>query len=171
VEQRITGVGNAIGKEDRMASVPAPPHSVRPTISGRATSVRFDPIVAERVERAAHLTRQSPDSFVRWAADLAARSILLEDAVRRYREGERSLSELADETGLAVEAIMDAVAAAGGVRDNPAGLDAATEMFLASSRTAAKRSGASTLWRLADRVVAESFSRSRRRRSRNEPKR
>jgi hypothetical protein len=130
-------------------------------------ALRLDPAIAQRVAHAARLTRRSPDAFVRWATDLASRSVVLEDAVRRYRRGERSLSELADESGLAVEELMDAVAAAGGVGDRP---DAGPSMFLASVRSAMESLDITNLMHLATQATGtpekpESKERPRRRAS------
>lgn len=58
-----------------------------------------------------------------------ARQVLLAYAVDRHRKGEASFSELAQETGLAVEEIMEAMAL-------PA--HEAREMFLTNCRTVAK---------------------------------
>jgi hypothetical protein len=127
-------------------------------------ALRLDPATAQRVAHAARLTRRSPDAFVRWATDLASRSIVLEDAVRRYRRGERSLSELADETGLAVEELMDAVAAAGGIGDQP---DSGPSMFLASVRSAMESHDVTNQMHLAVQATGmpESKERERRRAS------
>ena len=96
----------------------------------RTVSVRLDPVAARRLERAARLMKQSRGAFLEKAGDETARRVLLEWAVSRHRQGGRSFSELADETGLAVEEIMDAV----GARDQ----EAALEMFLASCKTVAE---------------------------------
>ena len=96
----------------------------------RTISVRLDPAAARRLERAAHLMKQSRDAFLGKAGDEMARRILLKWAVTRYRQGERSCSQLAEETGLAVEEIMGAVG--NGERE------AALAMFLTSCKTVAE---------------------------------
>lgn len=99
----------------------------------RTLSVRMDNEMTRRVERAARLRNQSLGAFLQQAGDEAARRLLLEWTVSRYREGVASASELAQETGLAAEEIMRAV----GATDLQAALDA----FLASCRTVAITQG------------------------------
>ena len=55
--------------------------------------------------------------------------VLLSWSAGRYRQGEASFSELAEETGLAVEEIMESL--------GDQGTDQALNMFLASCRTVA----------------------------------
>ena len=93
-------------------------------------SVRLDQAAARRVAAAARLTNQSRGAFLERAGADAARRILLSDAACRYGQGEASLSELAAETGFAMEEIVDAVG--GHERDTSLAL------FLASCRTAAE---------------------------------
>lgn len=69
----------------------------------------------------------------------------LERAVSSYRRGERSFSELAGETGLSVEEIMDAV----GQGDR----EAALAMFLASCKTVAESEGNPDFMRLGQAAV------------------
>jgi len=73
--------------------------------------------------------KQSRDAFLGKAGDETARRILLKWAATRYRQGERSFSQLAEETGLAVEEIMSAVG--NGDRES------ALAMFLTSCKTVA----------------------------------
>lgn len=89
----------------------------------------MDKDMARRVEHAARLRNQSLGAFLQHAGDETARRLLLEWAVSRHREGLASASELADETGLAVEEIMRAL----GTVDRQAALD----IFVASCRTVA----------------------------------
>ncbi|HEY7067368.1 MAG TPA: hypothetical protein VII06_38265 [Chloroflexota bacterium] len=96
----------------------------------RTISVRLDPAAARRLERAARLMKQSRDAFLGKAGDETARRILLAWAIARYRQGERSFSQLAEETGLTVEEIMGA--AGNGDRE------AALAMFLTSCKTIAE---------------------------------
>lgn len=95
----------------------------------RTLSVRMDKDMTRRLEHAARLRNQSLGAFLQHAGDEAARRLLLEWAVSRHREGPASASELADETGLAVEEIMRAL----GTTDRQAALD----IFVASCRTVA----------------------------------
>ncbi len=96
----------------------------------RTISVRLDAPAARRLERAAGLMKQSRGAFLEKAGDETARRVLLDWAVARHRRGDRSFSELADETGLAVEEIMEAI----GRHDR----EAALVMFLASCKTVAE---------------------------------
>ncbi len=96
----------------------------------RTISVRLDAQAARRLEMAAKLMKQSRGAFLERAGDELARGLLLDWAVARYRRGGASFSELAEETGLAVEEIMEAT--------GQQGQEAALEMFLASCQTIAQ---------------------------------
>ena len=96
-------------------------------------SVRLDATAKRRVERAAQLLKQSTGAFLEKAGEERARDTLLAWALERHLRGEASFSELAEETGLAVEEIM---AAAG-----EQGRDEALQAFLASCRAVAEASG------------------------------
>ncbi len=103
------------------------------TTKKRTISVRLDDRAKQRVQRAARLLRQSSGAFLEKAGEERARRVLLEWALGRYRAGQRSFSALAEETGLAVEEIMEAAGSRG--RED------ALEMFLASCRTVAQTRG------------------------------
>jgi hypothetical protein len=87
---------------------------------------------------------------------------LLEWAIDRYIEGNRSFGELAEETGLSIEEIMRAMEQIGD-RERAAALaamwdrtrDEASEMFLASARSIAHLSGDPEFLRRAERVAAD----------------
>ncbi len=115
--------------------------------SKHTVSVRLDPDSARRLERAARLLRQSQGAFLSRAGDETARRVLLDWAVLRYRSGERSISELAEESGLAVEEIMGAVGSV-----DP---DGALSTFLANAQTAAELEGDADFLRLAHEAVAQ----------------
>ena len=51
--------------------------------------------------------KQSMGTFLEKAGAERARKVLLEWVVSRYQQGEASLSELAEETGLKIEEIVD----------------------------------------------------------------
>lgn len=106
----------------------------------RTISVRLDDAAKQRVERAAGLLKQSSGAFLGKAGDEEAHRILLAWAADRHHQGKASLSELALETGLAVEEIMLAVG--GGNRQE--GLD----LFLSSCRAVAEATGNPKLLRL-----------------------
>jgi uncharacterized protein (DUF1778 family) len=111
----------------------------------RAVSVRLDPEAKRRLEKAAGLTNQTPGDFLRKAGDETARLVLLDWAVARYRDGESTFSELAEQTGLAVEEIMAAM--------SEQGHDAALERFLLICRSIAGEHGGPDFVRLAARAV------------------
>jgi hypothetical protein len=69
-------------------------------------SVRLDERAKRRVEFAARLLRQSSGAFLEKAGDEQARRMLIRWALDRHGRSEASFSELAAETGLAVEEIM-----------------------------------------------------------------
>jgi hypothetical protein len=115
------------------------------TTNKRTVSVRLDSDAARRLEKAARLAKQSRGAFLEKAGDATARRVLLDWAVDRYRQGTHSLSQLAEETGLAVEEIMEALGA-----ENR---DVALEMFLASSATVAETTQNPEFLRLAREAV------------------
>ncbi len=116
------------------------------TPDGRTISVRLDAAASKRLDKAAALMRQSRAGFLGRVGDEAARGILLEWTARRYRQGSATLSELADQTGLAVEELVDHV----GGRERGAAL----EMFLASCRAVAETQHKPGFLRLAEQAVA-----------------
>lgn len=111
----------------------------------RTISVRLDDAAKRRVERAARLLKQSAGAFLERAGEEQARQILLTWAADRHRSGEASFSELAAETGLAVEEIMLAV--------GRQGKQEALEMFLSSCRTVAEAKGSPEFLRLGEEAV------------------
>jgi len=96
----------------------------------RTISVRLDDRAKRRVEKAAKLLKQSSGAFLEKAGEERARQLLLEWAVSGYQRGEASFSELAEETGLSVEEIMEGVGSQG--------KEEVLLMFLASCRTVAE---------------------------------
>ena len=76
---------------------------------------------------------------------MRARQILLDWASDRYRRGDASFSELAQDTGLAVEEIMGSFGSQG--------REEAHEMFLASCRTVAETRGNPEFLRLGQEAV------------------
>lgn len=112
----------------------------------RTVSVRLDPAAERRLEQAAKLLHQSRGAFLQRAGDATARQVLLEWAVARHRRAEASASELAEQTGLAVEEIMAA--------RGDGGKDEALAQFLASCRTVAETQANPEFLRLAEEAVA-----------------
>lgn len=70
-------------------------------------SVPFSLEEMRRLDKAAQLMKQSMGTFLEKAGAERARKVLLEWVVSRYQQGEASLSELAEETGLKIEEIVD----------------------------------------------------------------
>ena len=92
----------------------------------KTVSVRLQDEAGARVSKAAQLARQSKGAFLARAGEEAARQMLLEWAAKRHASGEASLSELAAETGVPVEAISQHASAKRS--------DEAAEMYLTSAR-------------------------------------
>ncbi|MGI8552524.1 MAG: hypothetical protein ACR2PL_17305 [Dehalococcoidia bacterium] len=111
----------------------------------RTIPVQLDEEMERRVEKAEGLLNQSREVFLQKAADDMARKILVDWAVARRHEGMQSFSELAAETGLAVEEIIEALAAHG--------RDEALAMYLASGRTVSATQRNSDFLRLAEEAV------------------
>ena len=108
-------------------------------------SARLDAAAKQQVERVASIRGQSSGAFLEQAGDEHARQVRIAWAVDRHRRGEASFSELAAETGLAIEEIMLAIGSLGEQK----GLD----LFLASCRTAAEASGNPDLLNLGEGAV------------------
>lgn len=116
-------------------------------IRKRTVSVRLDQEEARRLKKAASLAGQSQGAFLQKAGTEMARRTLLSWAVARYRQGEASFSQLAEETGLGVEEIMAAMGSQG--------QEAALEMFLASCETVAATRDNPDFLRMAREAVKE----------------
>jgi hypothetical protein len=99
----------------------------------QTVSVRLGGAAKHRVEHAARIAKQSAGAFLEKAGEDRARQVLLDWALDRHRRGDASFSELADETGLAVEEIMLAI--------GQLGKDDALDAFVASCRTVAEATG------------------------------
>jgi len=78
-------------------------------VHAKTVSVRLAPAAEHRVAKAASLLRQSRGAFLERVGDESARHVLIGWAVERYRRGDVTFSELAQETGLDVEEIMAAM--------------------------------------------------------------
>lgn len=111
----------------------------------RTISVRLDDAAKRQVERAATLSKQSAGAFLGRAGEEEARRALLTWAVAQHGIGRASFSELAQDTGLAVEEIMGAMAAGG--------QEEALAMFLASCRTVAEAKNDPRFLRLGQEAV------------------
>jgi predicted transcriptional regulator len=83
------------------------------TAEHMTVSVRLDDASERRIRKAADLLNQSQSDFLKSAGDHLARRIVLDWAVAQYQQGGWSFGELADETGLAIEEIMQSMSAPG----------------------------------------------------------
>lgn len=79
-------------------------------------TIELDAPAVRRIERAARLTHQAPGAFLSRAVEAVTRQVLLDDAAERWLREEATYSELAAETGLWIEEIMQAVARRNGDR-------------------------------------------------------
>ena len=111
----------------------------------KTVSVRLGDEAGARVSKAAELARQSKGAFLARAGEQAARQMLLEWAVRRHASGEASLSELASETSLPLEAIAEH---AGKQRSSES-----IQMYLTSARRLAKAMKAPRFYEEAKRAA------------------
>lgn len=73
--------------------------------------VELDPASSERIERVARARQQTPGDFLARAGEEAAHRALLDEAIARFERDpdDVGLSELAAESGLAVEEIMEEI--------------------------------------------------------------
>jgi hypothetical protein len=124
------------------------------TIRESALSIQLDTKARQRLEKAAHVVEQTPESFAEQAIDQRARDILLRWAVRRYREGDTTYSLLAEETGLGVVEIMYAM--------SDEGLEEALAAFLDHADTLAEERENPELSRLAQVIATQARETSRR---------
>lgn len=92
----------------------------------KTVSVRLDDQAGARVDKAARVVHQSKGAFLARAGEEAADRVLLDWAVQRHAAGEASLSELAFETGVPLEAIAQHV--------SEQRREQAREMYLTSAR-------------------------------------
>ena len=115
--------------------------------SRQTVSVRLDDDRRRRIEKAAAIVDEPASDFLAQVADRRAHNVLLDWAVDRYRTGETTFGELADETGLAVEEIMLAM--------GRWGRDEALDRFLDHCKALARRHHSPVLLELAERAVAQ----------------
>jgi hypothetical protein len=124
------------------------------TIREHVISLRLDSKAMKRLQTAAGLVEQSPESFAERAIDDRARDILLDWAIRRYHQGDTTYSLLAEETGLGVVEIMYAM--------GDEGLDESLAAFVDRAETLAEQRGNPDLPRLARKIAARARDESRR---------
>lgn len=116
------------------------------TARRKSLSLSLDADVRRRLDKAASITKQSPEALLQKAGDEVARLILLNWATDRYREGTRTFGELAQETGLTIEEIMQAM--------SPQGSEAALQSFLAHWSELAEKHNRPELVQLAREAIA-----------------
>ena len=126
------------------------------TLQDQTLCIHLDPDAKKRLDKASSLAHLSPASFVEQAADERARDMLLDWAVRSYRQGDTTYSLLAEETGLGIVEIMYAM--------GDDGLDEALDSFLARAATLADERDNPDLLRLARNVAAQVREEARQRR-------
>ena len=112
----------------------------------RPVTIELDARAIQRVDRAARLLRQTPSAFLAGAVEAVARQVVLEDAAERWLREEGTYSELAAETGLWVEEIMQAVSRRNSER--------AVEASLEHSQALAEDHHNPTVLRLAQEATA-----------------
>ncbi|MSQ14876.1 MAG: hypothetical protein EXR50_03325 [Dehalococcoidia bacterium] len=96
----------------------------------KTVSVRLDEKADARLDRASHLLHQSKGAFLAQAGDQEAQRVLLDWAAQQYRAGTASLSELAAETGVPLEAISQQISSQGA--------EEAMELYLGSCKKLAE---------------------------------
>ncbi|HEY7268222.1 MAG TPA: hypothetical protein VH951_00210 [Dehalococcoidia bacterium] len=115
------------------------------TTAKKTISVRLGDDAKRQVELAARLKHQSAGAFLESAGVSQAHDLALEWARGQYRAGKASASEVAAESGLAVEEIM--------VESDEMEIDGALDAFLAGCRAAAEKSGNHEFLRLSEAAV------------------
>lgn len=110
-------------------------------------SVRLEKHASARVDKAAHVLRQSKGAFLARAGEEAAEQVLLRWAVEQYTAGAASLSELAAETQLPLERIAQQVA-----EDRS---EQITTMYLASCQQLSQTLQIPTFYRSAKKAVSQ----------------
>jgi len=103
--------------------------------------------VQTKHQRLAVVLDEAAARRVEQAAEQAARRVLIDAIAAAYERNERSISELAAETGLAVEEIIEGMAARSG--------DAGLETFLASSRAVSEARNDPEFLRLSEVAAAD----------------
>ena len=113
-----------------------------------AVTVRLTHREAENLKRLCALRKITQTGYLTQMATDLARKDLLDYAVREYREGKKSLSELAKKTGLDAPTIMDGIVSVSG--DEKTALDA----FLAAAKTLSKLNKDPEFYELAVKAVS-----------------
>ena len=113
-----------------------------------ALTVRLTPGEAENLKRLCALRKTTQTRYLTHMATHLTRKELLDYAVREYKEGKASLSELVKTTGLDAPTIMGGIALVSG--EDKAALDA----FLAAAKTLSKLNSDPEFYELAVKAVS-----------------
>ncbi len=121
----------------------------------KAVSVRLDRRAGLYIDRAAKLLHQSQGAFLARVGEEAAEQVLLKWAVEQYNAGVSSLSELAAQTDIPLEAIARQIS---GSRAKEA-----TEVYLAGCQKLAQNLNLPQFYQTAKRAVQHVASEQERR--------
>ncbi len=116
----------------------------------KTVSVRLDRQAGMYIDRAAKLLHQSQGAFLARVGEEAAEKVLLKWAVEQYRAGTTSLSELAEQTAIPLEAIAQQVA--------ESRAQEATEIYLASCHKLARNLNLPQFYTTAKKAVQHASS-------------
>ena len=120
----------------------------------KTVSVRLDRRAGTQIDRAAKLLHQSQGAFLAKVGQEAAEQVLLNWAVEQYSAGVASLSELAEQTALPLEAIAQQVAESRAIE--------ATEVYLAGCQKLAQHLNLPQFYTTAKRAVQHATSEQKR---------
>ena len=116
----------------------------------KTVSVRLDRQAGMYIDRAAKLLHQSQGAFLARVGEEAAEQVLLKWAVEQYRAGTTSLSELAEQTDIPLEAIAQQVA--------ESRAQEATEIYLAGCHKLAQNLSLPQFYTTAKKAVQHATS-------------
>ena len=116
----------------------------------KTVSVRLDRQAGMYIDRAAKLLHQSQGAFLARVGEEAAEQVLLKWAVEQYRAGTASLSELAEQTDIPLEAIAQQVA--------ESRAQEATEIYLAGCHKLAQNLNLPQFYTTAKKAVQHATS-------------
>jgi uncharacterized protein (DUF1778 family) len=116
----------------------------------KTVSVRLDRQAGMYIDRAAKLLHQSQGAFLARVGEEAAEQVLLKWAVEQYRAGTTSLSELAEQTDIPLEAIAQQVA--------ESRAQEATEIYLAGCHKLAQNLNLPQFYTTAKKAVQHATS-------------
>lgn len=121
----------------------------------KTVSIRLDRRAGTYIDRAANLLHQSQGAFLARVGEEAAEQVLLTWAVEQYNAGVASLSELAAQTDLPLEAVAQQVAESRSKE--------ATDIYLAGCQKLAQNLNLPQFYTTAKRAVQHAISEQNRR--------